>query len=352
MPRRRKIGEYCGDAFLESLIGECDKTPYKKHPDYSRKRDKALIATLFLTGGLLDEVLMLKKENFDFENEEAKRMNAFLVRNMRVTRYRHKKGEPRFKSRTFPISYDEPLVQYLLEWLREADDYLFPGSKGSHLKKVVAWIRISDLGKRLNFPIKPKWFRDQRMYYLAEKGFESIDIQKYLKMKNLPTIGALRDSWQTLLYVVGKPRQEEILSTGLMRSAGFLRLDSNWFLATCALQLQEVAMKLVAERKAIKLDKANVERLLNKKIEGLFFFNNQYQAFTKQVKALFGVEMPFLTQLLRKMRVKVLHEGYNPKPEEMEPIIGFTIGLLQKLSYVSQATPTRMRTTEKRERGQ
>ena len=351
MPRRRKIGEYCSDAFLDSLIGECDKTPYKKHPDYSRKRDKALIATLFLTGGLLDEVLMLKKENFDFENEDAKRMNAFLVRNMRVTRYRHKKGEPRFVSRTFPIFYDEPLVQYLLEWLREADDYLFPGSKGGHLKKVLAWKRISDLGKRLNFPIKPKWFRDQRMYYLAEKGFESIDIQKYLKMKNLPTIGTRRDSWHTLLYVTRKPRQEEILSTGLMRSAGFLRLDSNWFLATCALQLQEVAIKVIAERKEIKLNKRNVEKILKRKVE-IPSFNHQYKAFSKVLKTRFGVEMPILPTHLRKMRVKVLHEAYNPKPEETDSIKVFTIGLLQKLSNVSQTTSVRMKTRGKKGRSQ
>ena len=335
MPRRRRIGEYCGDAFLESLIGECDKTPYTKHPDYSRKRDKALVATLFLTGGMTDEVLMLRKENFDFENERTKRMNAFLVRNMRVTMYRHERGKPRFVTRTFPIFHDEPLVQYLLEWLPEVDDYLFPGyPRGSHLKRVIVWIRIRDLGKRLNFPIKPKWFREQRMYHLAERGFDFLDIQKYLKRKNLPRIHVLRDNWQTLLFATGKPGQEEILSTGLMGSAGFLGLDASWFLATCALQLQEVAIKVVAERKGIKLDKRNVEKILKRKVE-MPSFNYQYKAFSEVLKTRFGVEMPILPTQWRKMRVKVLHEAYNPKPEETDSIIVFTIGLLQKLSYVA-----------------
>lgn len=334
MPRRRKIGEYCGDPFLESLIRECDKTPYKHRPDYLRKRDKALVATLFLTGGMIDEVLMLKKENFDFENETAKKMNAFLVRNMRVTMYRHERGQPRFVTRTFPIFHDEPLVQYLLEWLPEVDDYLFPGHpKGNHLKKVLPWIRISNLGKRLNFPINPKWFREQRMYHLAQRGFDSFDIQKYLKRKYLPKIHALRDNWQTLLFAVGKLGQEEIFSTGLLSSAGFLGLDVNWFRATCALQLQEVAMTIVAKRKKIELDKRNVEKILKRKVE-MPSFSYQYKAFSKVLKTRFGVDMPILVPDLRKMRVKVLHEGYNPKPEETDSIIVFTIGLLQKLSNV------------------
>lgn len=336
MPRRRKIGEYCGNPFLEAMIAECDKTPYKKRPDYLRKRDKALVATLFLTGGMISEVLMLKKENFDFENKTAKRMNAFVVRNMRVTMYRHERGKPRFVTRTFPIFYDEPLVQYLLEWLPEVDDYLFPGRpRGSHLKKVCAWIRIRDLGKRLNFPINPRWFREQRMYHLAERGFDFLDIQKYFKRKDLPKISAIRDNWQTLLFATGKPGQEEMFSTGFIGSAGFLGLDANWFRATCALQLQEVAVTWVAKRKKIELDKKNVEKILKRKVE-MLSFNYQYQAFSEVLKTSFGVKMPILVPHLRKMRGKVLHEPYNPKPEETDSIIVFTIEFLQKLLYVNQ----------------
>lgn len=121
-----------------------------------------------------------------------------------------------------------------------------------------------------------------------------------------------------------------------MESASFLGLDTNWSVATCALQLQEVAVTLVAKKKEIKLDKANVERVLNKRIETLSF-GYQYKAFSKLVKVTFGIEMPILTTHLRKMRTKVLHEGYNPKPEETDSIVRFTIGLLQKLNNISQA---------------
>lgn len=136
-------------------------------------------------------------------------------------------------------------------------------------------------------------------------------------------------------FLVSPP--EEKIDLALMESASFLRLDNNWSIATCALQLQEVAVTLVAKKKKIKLDKANVEKLLNKEIKSLSF-NYQYEAFSKLVKVRFNIGMPILTTLLRKMRTKVLHEGYNPKPEETESIVRFTIGLLQKLNTISQTT--------------
>jgi len=121
----------------------------------------------------------------------------------------------------------------------------------------------------------------------------------------------------------------------LMDSALFLGLDTNWSVATCALQLQEVATILVAEKKGIRLDKQSIEKILGKKIQD-FSFNYQYEAFREEVKRLFSVEMPILTMHLRKMRVKVLHEGYNPQPEEKDSIVSFTVGLLEKLNTVDR----------------
>jgi len=121
----------------------------------------------------------------------------------------------------------------------------------------------------------------------------------------------------------------------LMDSALFLGLDTNWSVATCALQLQEVATILVAEKKSIRLDKQSVERILGRKIQD-FSFNYQYEAFSKEVKRLFSVEMPILTMYLRKMRVEVLHEGYNPQPEEKASIVSFTVGLLEKLDMIDR----------------
>jgi hypothetical protein len=45
--------------------------------------------------------------------------------------------------------------------------------------------------------------------------------------------------------------------------------------------------------------------------------------------------MPILVPQLRRMRVNVLHEGYNPEPEEKDSLVSFTIGLLKKLNSIS-----------------
>jgi hypothetical protein len=143
--------------------------------------------------------------------------------------------------------------------------------------------------------------------------------------------------------VILKLRKIEPLepTVNLIDAASFMGLDTNWSVATCALQLQEVSIKLVAEKTKIKLDKANVEKLLKAKIPSKFFsFNHQYEAFSKEVKRLFEVDMPILTKHLRKMRVKVLHEGYNPQAEEKDSIVSFTTGLLKKLEDIYQKNET------------
>lgn len=136
-------------------------------------------------------------------------------------------------------------------------------------------------------------------------------------------------------FITSLPEKKEIESLiGLMDTASFLGLDDNWSSATCALQLQEVSMKIVAKKRNIELNKATVEKILNKEIKDLSF-NDRYEAFSKQVKGSFGVEMPILTTHLRRIRAKILHEGYNPKPEETDSIVGFTIGLLKKLEDIA-----------------
>jgi hypothetical protein len=192
MPRARDIHEYLGDEFMEDLIKECDKTHAtfeSKRRDYLRKRDKALVATFFLTGGYKQEVLSLRKRNFDFDNKEAKSRNAFLVRDMIVLRQREKIGKRRWVTRTFEIFYDDPLIQYLLDWLKLLNK---PEDKLFDLKSTAAWQIIRNLGKRLNFPISTMDLRNQRGLYLVEKrGFDSNDVQRYFGMDFSP-LGILK----------------------------------------------------------------------------------------------------------------------------------------------------------------
>ena len=146
MSRQRNVGEYCGRSYLYNLVKLCDETSSNR----TRVRDKALIATLFLTGGFIEEVLRLRKDNFDFNDSEAQARGAFVVKKMRL--FRHWRGKQVF--RTFPIFNDDPLVEFLREWLPEVDDYLFPNpSKTRPLTRQTGWRVVKKLRPRLNYKI-------------------------------------------------------------------------------------------------------------------------------------------------------------------------------------------------------
>jgi hypothetical protein len=158
---------------------------------------------------------------------------------------------------------------------------------------------------------------------------ERVSNVRYFKQNLKETIDTFFESAILKVREIESPEP----TADLMDSAFFLGLDTNWSVATCALQLQEVATILVAEKNGIRLDKPNIEKILGKKIKD-FSFNYQYEGFSREVKRLFNIEMPILTMHLRRMRIAVLHEGYNPKPEEKDSIVSFTVGLLQKLKNI------------------
>ena len=209
------VTEYCGDKFLEDLVEKCG-AEYRSNQDYLRRRDKALVAALFLTGGRVREVLSLKKNNFDFDNEEAKRDNAFLVRNMIVLKRSTGGGKRKRVTRTFPIWRNDPLVKHLLAWLREIDGYLFLSKekKIRPMGRTRAHQIVSILGESLDIPvhhINPQWFRVQREHYLIkEKGFSTYDVQVYIKLSRPLLIARHRKDWQNLLAVARPPKKEKI----------------------------------------------------------------------------------------------------------------------------------------------
>ena len=160
------------------------------------------------------------------------------------------------------------------------------------------------------------------------------DGQTELAIKNILD-GKIGENVTGLFFPPSPLREVKPLTIAdLIGSVQFLGLDNNWFTATCALQLQEVAIVLSSEKKGIMLDKANVERILGleRPIEGELPFSQRYEAFSKEVKRLFHLDMPEMLIDMRTVRYKVLHQGKNPTPEEVDSIVTFTIGLLKKLN--------------------
>jgi len=124
----------------------------------------------------------------------------------------------------------------------------------------------------------------------------------------------------------------------IAKFTAFLGIDRNWMSATYVLQLQEVSIFLVAQKKGISLKREDVKRILHRKIkDDEWGFDLQYKAFTKEVKRLYDIEISSLPRQLRKMRQEVLHEGYNPKEDETKLAISVTIALLKELKKVYDA---------------
>jgi hypothetical protein len=149
------------------------------------------------------------------------------------------------------------------------------------------------------------------------------------------TLGELHDAFLNKVVIPLNSGQTVEPTLCIMESASFLGLDTNWSVVVCALQLQEVAITLVAKKIEVNLDKAGVDKILKRQIQPEdFSFSHQYEAFGIEVKRLFGIDMPILLPQFRRMRVKVLHEGYNPEPEEKDSLVSFTTGLLRKLEDI------------------
>ena len=99
---------FCGEPLLEDLVSAVEKIHKKVgNYEYRIERDKALIAALFLTGARPSEIVRLRQASFDFDDKEAKRNNAFLVKEFSLMK--HGTEEQRAHvTRKFPIWKDDP----------------------------------------------------------------------------------------------------------------------------------------------------------------------------------------------------------------------------------------------------
>ena len=212
---RASVGEvlrFVGWGTLMGLVRECENTPYKVSPVWPRdspyaeeyrdrlvRRDQALIAALFLTGGRVSEVVPLRKNNFSLQGEP----DAIIVTDMPREKSFRKVGEyvengkkrwitekVEATRRDFPILKNEALVPILTSWLEETEDYLFtsPAKHRTHLTRVRAYQIVTDLGERCGEKIWPHWFRSQRASQLAsEYGFELHALIDFFDWKDVET---------------------------------------------------------------------------------------------------------------------------------------------------------------------
>jgi integrase len=127
--------------------------PYKRDREFCEKRDRALMALLYLTCGRITEVLSLTKKQFDFESEP----NFIIIRNMIVVK---RKKKAKRKSRAIrdevPLPLSGPLAPFtnlVLDYLKlieNSEDKLFNFGR-NRAYKIVRYVTGQ----------WPHWFRSQ-----------------------------------------------------------------------------------------------------------------------------------------------------------------------------------------------
>jgi len=197
------VESFCGWDLLLKIVKECENTRYLVSPRWPAekadeywerliRRDQALIATMFETGGRVIEVLKLRKQNFEF-GEKWIRIKGMSV----MKRFKRDKqtGEtkPILTTRgKFSIPLDEPLVPYMVEWVKDQDDYIFPSPKldKDYLSTVRAYQIVNSLGERLEPKVHlyDHWFRAQRACQLAEDlNFTLLELMDFFGWKDIKT---------------------------------------------------------------------------------------------------------------------------------------------------------------------
>ncbi|MFW6109687.1 MAG: tyrosine-type recombinase/integrase [archaeon] len=201
------VEEFVGWDTLLDLINECENTEYSPSPawkvdpwDYRGgliRRDQALIAALFLTGGRVSEVIGLRSHNFRLRAREVRVHGMSVLKRYRKTgSYRDSEGSKRYYTEPvvmtrgiFSINREEPLVPYLLTWLDSVDDYLFPSpSRNPYLSRQRAYQIVTDIGERVGLKIWNHWFRSQRASQLVtEYSFDIHVLADWFKWSKLDT---------------------------------------------------------------------------------------------------------------------------------------------------------------------
>jgi len=127
--------------------------PYKRDKEFYEKRDRALMALLYLTCGRITEVLSLTKKQFDLESEP----NFIIIRNMIVVK---RKKKAKRKSRAIrdevPLPKEGPLAPFTklaldyLQLIENPEDKLFNIGR-NRAYKIVRYVTGQ----------WPHWFRSQ-----------------------------------------------------------------------------------------------------------------------------------------------------------------------------------------------
>ena len=177
------------------------------------QRNNSFLATLFLSGGRVSEVLQLSDDMFDHRPEE----NVVIVRGMTMLKRFRKidekvdeDGKLRWVTepiisyrRPFPILLQEPLTPIMLRWVESSNGLLFPSPyRDGPLSRSWAYKLVRRVGEDLGMEhLRPHWFRSQRACQLvSDYGFEVLDLVDFFRWRKSDTaLTYARRGWRGLV---------------------------------------------------------------------------------------------------------------------------------------------------------
>jgi len=173
--------------------------------------------------------------------------------------------------------------------------------------------------------------------YNLKAGYRSLKSALGFLETKKESIGEIKiEEYEKIKSLIERLKLEHTLIDSLIElaeSCEFLGLGFEWILSTSALQLQEVAMTLVAKQLGIELDKSSVSKILRKQFEKDVPFKDKYSAFCKEIKRSKDVTLSILPSDLRGMRTRILHQGISPPTNETKLITDFTCSFLKDLHH-------------------
>lgn len=172
----RYIKESISPDKIFELIQNGKRWPYKTKQEFYEKRDKALLALIYLSGGRVNEVLRVEKKQFGFSDEDFILIHEFRI-SKRKERTIEKEGIPRI---VVPLPRTDKFKKFtdlILDYYEVAPEHLFK------IGRKRAWAIIKHMtGKWCHY------FRSQRLSYLVNRLRSATVASKIVGIKNPQTI--------------------------------------------------------------------------------------------------------------------------------------------------------------------
>mgnify|MGYP001110564993 CR=1 FL=1 len=195
--KRRTLEDIKAHLGLEQIFNliTSKNWPYKTDMENYYRRDRCLMALLFLTAGRISEVLSLIREQFDFQADP----NFIIIRNMvLVKRLKTRKGKP-VKHTTSPIR-DEvalPLSGPLSKFTQLIEDYVLsinePKARLFSFGRRRAWQIVNHItGKWCH------WFRSQAESYYGKYIFTTpFALRDFIGVTDIESLGPyVKTQWR------------------------------------------------------------------------------------------------------------------------------------------------------------